>query len=729
MYDWGPYPYVGNQVIQSPHELDESTGRFGGEWAEHYYQRHRKWCEIFYDDVFWHWDYAWVKWYYREYHPMGVATSPIYQLGDLDHTYKQVQQITYTGSRPADSTIELEFKIDTPSGWTDWLPAENATEIDLVASHIQVRLTLSPDLAYKQQTPRVDLVRVEYGDPPPGFEVTPLISNVQQSPLEDCTGYQDPVNVTCQVETYTLLSRVTINYTISDWDTFSLVNMTDHFGYGKAQYWGVIPPQTFGTTVKYKIFAENFWGNSTAEEFNYVVIDNVPPHIDHVNSSNWVAPLHPRPVTDSSVRIECRASDDITTIDIVVLYATQANMTSSHLMSYDSDSDRYYHDLEIGIISGGIEYYITAMDTYGNTQCTPNFTIILDTVPPTIESWTTPDNPEYDEVVWIYANVTDWNAVVSVSIKWSLDWVTNNTDRSMHKIASTLWRVDTPLPNFPYNTTVRWELIATDECGWSRTRHFSYFVNDTTPPSITNIHYITPAQEGFAFPINVTVEEPIGASGVNPTQAYILYILKTEGYSTTHYVKLVQTAPNTWSGVIPAQPFNQTVYFQISIKDRAGNTVVSATYMYVVVKRAELINWMNFGWWVLIMVVILAALVIYRKNSRQAKLAGNKFLAVGVIIQIGVTVVLWLGPLSWWELKNLSFQEWMLQAGTSTNWLFLLLLLFLMFFTIGGSFGALYSADRRKAEKEKIVFQTPSRSFALRQIAQVEADLKYLIDE
>jgi len=78
---------------------------------------------------------------------------------------------------------------------------------------------------------------------------------------------------------------------------------------------------------------------------------------------------------------------------------------------------------------------------------------------------------------------------------------------------------------------------------------------------------------------------------------------------------------------------------------------------------------------------------------------GNRFVGVGLCLVIGMTALTWAIPfLSWWNLQNLPFQEWLFRVGQSSISNLLIVLFFAMFFVIAASFGILYMIDRRETE-------------------------------
>lgn len=382
----------------------------------------------------------------------------------------------------------------------------------------------------------------------------------------------------------------------------------------------------------------------------------------------------------------------------------QENLTGSiinHLMQNETLS-KYWYYLDISsLTTETLAYRFWANDTEGNANWTQWYYVERDYEGPSIMSWGDPLTPEYDDAVNIFANITDLNGVSSVKMTWSLDWIVN-ISRTMTNVHGNTWKTNLPIPNHAHDTSVAWEIWANDTGGNVAVEYFSYQVMDETKPEVLDIHYILPAQAGTPFTINITMAEPAGASGIDPNTAFLRYTLSSEGYNTTYEVTIDLLPGDVWSVSIPAQEAGETVLWRIYVQDLAGNSYESEIYGFTVVEEAELIDWVNFGWWALLVLLITGAFTIYRRHSARKgknRLAGTKFLGAGIASVIGATTITWLGPLAWFDLRNLAFQEWMLQVGQTDSWFFLILLLSLMFFTLGASLGTLYHVDKRTAAK------------------------------
>ena len=114
------------------------------------------------DDTWIAWEYSGIWWYWDEYYASGTAIKT-FTLAD-EGTYKQVHNITYFASIPSGS-VGLAYDAKTPFGWTGWCSTTNGTQINILASQIQVRFTLAPESSLKQITPTITGMTLTYGEP------------------------------------------------------------------------------------------------------------------------------------------------------------------------------------------------------------------------------------------------------------------------------------------------------------------------------------------------------------------------------------------------------------------------------------------------------------------------------------------------------------------------------------------------------------------------------------
>jgi len=700
----GAYAFY-NKTFYNNTVINVKASDLGDTWANPILVIPWRYQQDLYDDTCWYWDFASVILTWTEFSSMGTSAKNV-TLGDADHTFKTLQKFNWSASMPSGAALTFQYKVNTTTGWSNWLNVTSNQAINILASQVQMRFVLKSDTALHQKTPWITNLKIFYGDP---IILPPVISNVTQKPLADSVGYLESVNVSCDIFTYAPLITAQVQYSYDDWATTYTVEMSDSSTIGTSHRWAAIPEAEVATTVKYKIYAENQFeygtGSTYSAEYPYTVIDNVPPNIIHDNTSEWVDPLHPS-VSPALVRIECQVVDTKSSLEVVKLYVTQPGVytNNSYDMEYDTPSGRFYYELVIELPNGILYYYINATDTCHNHNITRIFSISMDVYPPTVISWESPKNPGYGVQVYIYANVSDPNGVSAVEMQWTANNWKNNISLLMdYTLIDDMWRSRDPILPKPWNTTIQWEIRATDNVGNVGVKYFSYLTTDTTDPSITKLDFILPAMEHYPFIVNITVNEPALASGINPEKSYLIYTLKSEGF-LYYYVALVHVSGDRWSGTIPAavNTFNETVYWWIVLEDNAQNNYESEVHGYIVVEEAGLVNWINYGIWIFIIIGVTGALIVYRKQvtRRGRGLTGNKFIGIGLCMTIGVTALTWVFPLlSWWDLQNLPFQEWLLRLGQSSFSNLLLVVFFVMFFVIAASFGAFYTVDKRESER------------------------------
>ncbi|MBW1931591.1 MAG: hypothetical protein ACTSRL_14400 [Candidatus Helarchaeota archaeon] len=670
----------------------------GDVWAPQVYQKLVRFQKDPWDETTFHWDYAYVKWWWYEYYTNGTLTLQPYTIGDEDHSFKLLQEININATAPLGTALQLFFKAYTPLGWTpQWIPIANGSPLNVLASDVQIRIQLLRQENASQSTPLLHSVTMHYGDPPPTTD--PYIHSVSQDPDPTAVGYKNAVNVSAVIETYAPLSQVYLNYTLDNWTSFQLSPMTDSFDIGTSTYTGLIPPVPYNSTVRYVIYAENVWANETrnvtSSEFTYISKDNVPPAILHTNSSTWVSPLHPLPSV-SSVRIECAVTDEVAQVEDVLINITfDTQLTVLESMSYNLTTSRYFYDCVLMPSTQYFYYTIIAGDTNSNWNHTPQFAIRIDREGPAISSLPFPRVPEAEDSVTIVANITDPNGVSSVQMWWTWDAWVHYQGGVLNNTGNDQWRTVVPIPPFPYRTLIEWQIEARDGGGNLRTAEFEYRVDDHTPPQVVAIAYPTPVVTGRPLPINITIREAEGASGFNPDTSYFFYRVQSDP-TTIHGMFLKQVQGDVWGAVIPPQLFNETVTFWVYLEDNAGNNLTSEEYSFQVVEMAALVDWGHFLYWVFLAVGITGVLLVVRRQSNR--LTGSAFTGLGAVVLIAMTAVLWSSPYSFLNMGNLTFQEWLHQLGESGEWFSLIMLFFSIFLVFAIALGSMYSYDRRRSE-------------------------------
>jgi len=418
----------------------------------------------------------------------------------------------------------------------------------------------------------------------------PVIANVQHTPAGSVVGFLEPVNVTCTLTLYAPADTVQVNWSKNNWVNFALVDMT---GAGNGTYWGVIPAAgNPGFTTRFRVYARDTAGNSTMTgEYNYYNADVYPPIITHTNSSAWVTPVAPYYATPS-VRISCSVDDYegfVTSVGLNMSFLPTGPFNATFSMIGGAP---FYSDIDISLEDTLMQYNIYAYDNSGNFALTPSYTIRVDSTGPTVDSWTDPAQPKYNDTVYLWANITEQNAVANIAAKWSFDWGTNYSLPLVNPYNDT-WRSAVPIPGQAWGTTVLWEFNATDTGGYRTITQGNYTVRDDTAPNVTLIINSTPTP-GESFIFFVLVAEPVNASGIlyipddqnlPVTLGRVHFTLKSEGYAVDHTRPIYNDSPviEGWHGWIP--PFeSETVRWWVVVKDNAGNVYTSEVHEYSVGK-------------------------------------------------------------------------------------------------------------------------------------------------
>ena len=162
---------------------------------------------------------------------------------------------------------------------------------------------------------------------------------------------------------------VYMNYTYgSDYHCVEMIQQTDN------QYFYTLPPNSYGTTVVYRIQAYNYSESSSAysEWYNFTYSDFTPPIIGVIDIPNQSLTLRP-------LGFRINVSEDKNASGVycayIVLQYSYDNRTwgdsTTYVLSYNSSSRLW--EIEISFIDYGYyRYYFVAEDNAGNIAYLPN---------------------------------------------------------------------------------------------------------------------------------------------------------------------------------------------------------------------------------------------------------------------------------------------------------------------------------------------------------------------
>jgi len=188
----------------------------------------------------------------------------------------------------------------------------------------------------------------------------------------------------------------------------------------------------------------------------------------------------------------------------------------------------------------------------------------------------TPVTPNYNEDVTVSVAITGDAQVDQVLLSYTYDLTWQNI--SMTKVDDTF---NATIPHQPYGTLVQYMVYANDTNGnWYTSSTHSYTASDTFPPEIVEVNW-TPEEPSANDTVKVAanITEPADANGVSR----VLFSFRDcfgQWWNTTMTYDGVSAL---WSVIIPQQPHNTTVQFQIAAYDKAGNMAIRENDAYTVV--------------------------------------------------------------------------------------------------------------------------------------------------
>lgn len=242
------------------------------------------------------------------------------------------------------------------------------------------------------------------------------------------------------------------------------------------------------------------------------------------------------------------------------------------------------------------------------------FTIYFITPPPTIVTWAGLTAPEYTQSNYLWSNVTSLASISTVTMQWSLhNWIgPNETPKVMQWQYGKSWRTATPISAQPYGTTVVWAIRVEDNVGNIAYAYDNYTIQDSVPPQISSVIFLSIVPISQAAIINITMSEPVGASGINASGA-ILYYEVISSHSTNS-VPISHIIGTLWQANIPGQVANDTVEFYIQIKDLAENTYTSPPYIYsIAIEVPKDLTWLWISLGIIVPATVVVGYFIYRR--------------------------------------------------------------------------------------------------------------------
>jgi len=422
---------------------------------------------------------------------------------------------------------------------------------------------------------------------------TPIIG--AYSINDDFVNYNETVIVDVQVSEPTTpalasgVSTVQLSYTTgAGWNNLSMIQLN---GSAYNGFWRVtIPTQDYGTIVQFYFTATDVAGNS--------VDDSATPH-QYIVDDQYVPQTLLVLLNGTTINTATISYLDSANITVIVSEPTSASGIFGANLSYSYDGLGWI-PVSMNFIAGdgytNAYYYIippqqwntyhylkiTTADNASNSETISYQYLITDPSPPNISAVTPSSTaPEYNELVLVNVTVTEpapASGVKQVILQHrnssEIEWcnVTMNLIGSNLYQGAIIW--------YAYDSLIYYQILAYDNYGNLAFDNnsgllYSYIVVDYTPPSISSPVTSTPLS-GQPTQINVTVTEPINASGVSSV------VLFWQNDSIWYSVQLTMFyGNNNWNGTIPAQTGGLIRYY-INATDNANNSHTSIIYQFVI---------------------------------------------------------------------------------------------------------------------------------------------------
>lgn len=296
------------------------------------------------------------------------------------------------------------------------------------------------------------------------------------------------------------------------------------------------------------------------------------------------------PNYNESVPIEANVTDDLEVSTVILSYSNGTTWFNVTMDKEVPTTSLYNATIPAFPWQTHVEYMVYANNTAGEWSSSSLYGYyVADYYPPIIQAFfhlgntTLRENPECNETVLVYANVTSEaeNASPIHSVKlyyWNGSLLRPPLSQDFESME--LWYV-AEIPPIPWNTQVwyrvyveDWAINATTGKGnnaMSETK--SYQVLDSYGPSLSNLsHTPSSSQYNETVRVSTNVSEPQSASGV--------YKVILSYFSGSQWQNVTMTGQDTYMADIPTLPWNTLVQYKIYARDNAENWVISETHNY-----------------------------------------------------------------------------------------------------------------------------------------------------
>jgi hypothetical protein len=385
---------------------------------------------------------------------------------------------------------------------------------------------------------------------------SPIYSNLQQTNANPEYDGSNTVSVTVSEPLNASgVDTIWLHYQI-DGGSLRIINVTDSSSY------------TFtANMLKYnQTYEWYFWFNDTAGNWDQTPINTFTVNDTTIPTYSNLQQTDANPEYDGSNTVSITVSEPLNASGVNSIWLhyqidggllSTINVTESSSYTFTANMLKYNQTYE---------WYFWFNDTAGNWDqtLTNTFTVNDTTIPTYSNLQQTDANPEYDETNTVSVTVTEplkASGGGSIWLHYQIDGgllkTINVTESSSYTFTANMLK---------YNQTYEWYFWFNDTAGnWDQTPTITFTVNDTTPPTYSNLQQTTASPEyDETNTVSVTINEPVNASGVDSVWLYyqinggqlkIINVSESSSYTFT---------ANTLK-------YNQTYEWYFWFNDTAGN--------------------------------------------------------------------------------------------------------------------------------------------------------------
>jgi len=370
------------------------------------------------------------------------------------------------------------------------------------------------------------------------------------------------------------LDTVWINYTMNDWTTVTIVEIT-----GTQLFIFSDTMLEYGQMYKWIIYYNDTAGNEgRSEVFSFTVVDSFEPDIEIPMSQSTTSPEFNDTVYTS---ITVTEPFDASGLDNVWINYTNdnwvtffiENITSTQSFSFNASLLRY----------GQIYHWVIGYnDSAGNVGYSDVFTfIVVDTYAPDVETYAsqTTTTPEFNSSVVVSIEVTEPNDASGLNTVW-LQYTTDdwNSVTTIDITATQSFSFSETM--LEYNQTYKWIITFNDTANnVDFCEELSFIVIDSYAPDLVVGSTQSEATPEFNETVvcSIQVTEPADASGLD--KVWINYTV--DNWQTYHVIDITSTKSFTFTEAMLR--YDETYHWIIGYNDTVNNRAFSDEKSFTVI--------------------------------------------------------------------------------------------------------------------------------------------------